>query len=109
MDTQEDGRKVHDIYPDPVIQDGTDGDQSRSNEPASQNHEHQNPFSGSINLARARPLRIPRVASESYPAFHRKQASALKIAITGLEQEIRSSTGISYFSLVENKLTLHRE
>ncbi|KAK0262498.1 Calcium-binding protein NCS-1 [Friedmanniomyces endolithicus] len=109
MDTQEDGRKVHDIYPDPVIQDGTDGDQSRSNEPASQNHEHQNPFYGSINLARARPLRIPRVASESYPAFHRKQASALKIAITGLEQEIRSSTGISYFSLVENKLTLHRE
>ncbi|KAK1020042.1 Calcium-binding protein NCS-1, partial [Friedmanniomyces endolithicus] len=109
MDAPEDGRKIHDIYPDPPIQDGNDEDQLNPNEQASQQHERPNPFSGSINLARARPLRIPRVASESYPAFHRKQVAALKIAITGLEQEIRSSTGISYFSLNGHKLTLHRE
>ncbi|KAK1072474.1 Calcium-binding protein NCS-1 [Friedmanniomyces endolithicus] len=109
MDTPEDGGKVQDIYPDPPTHDGTHDGQSNPNQPASRDHERRTPFSGSINLARARPLRIPRVASESYPVFHRKQMAALKLAITGLEQEIRSSTGISYFSLEGNKLTLHRE
>ncbi|KAK0273645.1 Calcium-binding protein NCS-1 [Friedmanniomyces endolithicus] len=109
MDTPEDERKVHDIYPDPPTQDGDDGGQPNPNAQAGRNHNLQNPFSGSINLARARPICIPRVASESYPAFHRKQLTALRIGMAGLEQEIRSTTGISYFSLHGDKLTLHRE
>jgi len=109
MDTPEDERKVHDIYPDSPTQDGDDGDQANPDEHTGHDHDHRSPFTGSVNLARARPLRIPRVASNSYPAFHRKQTAALRISLAGLEQEIRSTTGIWYFSLDGDKLTLHRE
>jgi len=104
MDTPGDERKVHDIYPDPPA-----NNEPNPNEQVTAGHQRKGSLSGAINHARARPFRIPRIVSESYPAFHSKQVAALKIGISDLEQKIRCSTGIAYLQLEEDVLTVHRE
>ncbi|KAK4955059.1 Calcium-binding protein NCS-1 [Elasticomyces elasticus] len=101
METPENVKKVHDIYPDQPLED------DNPNIHVTKGHERKGSLSGAINFARVRPFRIPRIVSESYPAFHSKQVAALKIGVTDLEQKIRSSTGVAYLALDVNKLTLH--
>ncbi|TKA73439.1 Calcium-binding protein NCS-1 [Friedmanniomyces simplex] len=112
MDKPKSEREMHDAHPDSpteVDEDNNTNSQPNPNEQVTKGHERKGSLSGSINSARARPFRIPRMVSESYPAFHNKQVAALKIGIADLEQKIRSSTGIAYFELDGDKLTVHRE
>jgi hypothetical protein len=64
---------------------------------------------GAINHARPRPVRIPRVVSQSYPTFKGKQECALRIGIHEIfDQEISKSTGISHVEITSNGLTIFR-
>lgn len=94
MDTPTSEPKVHDIYPD------ADSDDDPTQ------HERKASLPAEIKHARPRPFRIPRVVSQSYPAFHSKQVAALRIGITDLGQKIRESTGILQFKLDSEKVVL---
>lgn len=101
MEHSEDVQKVHDIYPDAV-------------DSANESFEHLSPLrrpsiNGAINHARPRPFRIPRPASQSYPAFKGKQECALKIGIHEIwDVELRKGTGLSHVEISHDMLTLHR-
>lgn len=77
MDTPEDQRKVHDIYPDePEVPTtapdaGDDGEECPAGQPT-EGHARKGSLSGAINYARPRPFHIPRQISQSYPAFKGK-------------------------------------
>ena len=100
MDPARGVRKVHDIYPD------DEDTENRSHE--SVDKARRPSVQGAVNYARPRPSHIPRVASQSYPAFKGKQECALKISIHEIfDEELRKGTGISHLEIVEDKLTIH--
>lgn len=96
MDTPREEKKVHDIYPD----DSADSDS---------NAQHPDGLvrMSSTNHARRRPSHVPRVVSQSYPAFKAKQDCALRIGIKGMEEEVAKGTGIGFIEMLKGKLTVH--
>lgn len=49
---------------------------------------------GSINTARRRPSHVPRVSSESYPAFREKQKTAMRICLEDLKAQLHKATAV---------------
>ena len=100
MDSGMEVKKVHDIYP---YQEDVGSQSSSSPDKA-----RRPSVNGPINYARPRPFHIPRVISQSYPAFKGKQECALKISIHEIfDEELRKSTGLSHLEIVKDKLTIH--
>lgn len=96
MDTPKYEKKVHDIYPD-VDDNSTE---------ATKQHERKGSLPGIINHARQRPFHVPRVVSESYPAFKGKQQCALKIGSRDFEEHLTKSTGIAHLHMTGDELTI---
>ena len=96
MDTPKEEPKVHDIYPD--IADDDDGQPVKDEGVV---------MPAALNYARRRPSHVPRPVSQSYPAFKQKQACALKIGLKDFEEQTTKATGISYFQMMKEKLTIH--
>ncbi|KAK3717973.1 Calcium-binding protein NCS-1 [Vermiconidia calcicola] len=101
MDSPKRIEKVHDIYPD------EEDNENQSPEPS--DNTRRPSINGAINHARPRPFKIPRVVSQSYPAFKGKQVCALRIGIHEIfDREISKNMGISHLEIVEDKLTVHK-
>lgn len=94
MDTPREEKKVHDIYPD---DNGDAGDQQQQEGLVRMS---------SVNHARRRPSHVPRVASQSYPAFKAKQDCALRIGVKGMEEVLAKGTGIGLIEMLKGKLTI---
>ncbi|KAF2724173.1 EF-hand [Polychaeton citri CBS 116435] len=95
--------KVHDIYPDVGY---NCKDESASEDHRDSDVETSNilpdAFAGVVKHARARPSRVPRQISVSYPAFKHKQEVALRIGIKQLEEGMSKSAGIQSIVIGEN-------
>ena len=62
---------------------------------------------GAIKHARPRPIRIPRVESDSYAMFKQKQECALRISIhETFDREIGRGAGLSHLEIGADKLTI---
>jgi len=100
MDTPREEKKVHDIYPDETAD-------SADTEPGAQQQQEGLVHISSVNHARRRPSHVPRVVSQSYPAFKAKQDCALRIGIKGMEEAVAKGTGIGVIEMLKAKLTVH--
>ena len=99
MDHSSEMKKVHDTYPDGKEEDASIDSASTARRPS---------ITGAINYARTRPFRIPRVLSQSYPAFKGKQECALKIGIhETFDQETRKAARVAHVEIAKDKLILH--
>lgn len=104
MDSSEEIKKVHDIYPDPDHDQHTDPSSPKPH-PLPQRTPSIN---GAINYARPRPFRIPRTLSLSFPAFRDKQECALKIGIHQLfDVKMQQGAGISHVEIQTHSLIIH--
>lgn len=68
---------------------------------------------GSINTARRRPSHVPRVNSESYPAFRKKQKAAMRICLKELKSQLHRAMAVLGMEFCEHgnglELTFDRD
>lgn len=99
METPQQERNVHDIYPD--------AEQHPGHSPTDPASDRGPSINGAVNYARPRPVHLPPTSSPDYHEFKKRDGHVFRVTRHELDREIRKMTGVACIWVDEHVLTVH--